>query len=255
MLSRPMVQGQLCPSRGTPLVAGAIINDMTISNRSDVHLLRSPQCHDSGHDYDHSNSRVQESHNHHYFRRAMPSLASSRLLLLRLLVVVLALSAPVLAKNNDRDIEFDDELKVPWPLRSSVNDWFRHVEVVPQLKCSSSDKAKSQKCAVDNVSGEGQWYCRTLFHPLTGHKHETNVCATGEVLSKGASCGCCNGVCPPKCLCPCQLKNNNGQEGRSIILTRRNGTLRRSCVDTDFANTIVHVRDNLACDTECKEAA
>jgi hypothetical protein len=51
---------------------------------------------------------------------------------------------------------------------------------------------------------EGAWVCRTLLYD-TGANDPFSACVDTDHFIARDSCGCCNGVCPDSCPCPCDL--------------------------------------------------
>jgi hypothetical protein len=66
---------------------------------------------------------------------------------------------------------------------------------------------------------EGAWVCRTLYDTVTGANDTFSACVDTDHFIATDSCGCCNGVCPAACACPCDLDPLVG-DGAGVLVIR-----------------------------------
>ncbi|CAB9521879.1 expressed unknown protein [Seminavis robusta] len=92
----------------------------------------------------------------------------------------------------------------------------------------------------------GVWGCRP--EPMM---HSTCLISyQGTVVGKqGDTCGCCGGVCPSLCLCPC--------EGGGVLVheTIFWGLKRKKCLQPGLAEAMVLQDDSMTCFTGCQRAS
>ena len=104
----------------------------------------------------------------------------------------------------------------------------------------------------ENSTVEGVWVCRN--HTRREMMPET-TCIRLTRGHESDTCGCCNGVCPTVCECPCQT--NGGEEGVLVEFTRmrfRSNVTKTKCIPVDLSPSITSRSRRAQCVVTCPAA-
>ena len=125
---------------------------------------------------------------------------------------------------------------------------------ITNLTCDEADTSKQDfDCILpggfaesqDSTKNGGIWACRSLHNTLTGDRYNHTVCVNPEVAFVSDSCGCCDGVCPEACTCPCP----DGSDRVSIDITFLDSSeqSKQKCVHAQASSSLVAMSDKFSC--------
>jgi hypothetical protein len=144
----------------------------------------------------------------------------------------------------------------------AASDTLDPVITVSELNENAAEGGSS---CIRNAAGDtGNWVCRTLYDPVSGIPSTDSVCAVPDVTLETDQCGCCNGVCPGQCVCPCNLIGQGGQ-GTGFLVALASSSEQsmvapqllfggERCMRETSAIELVARNDRFTCVTTCSQA-